>query len=241
MIGHRKLLCWTAIGILLLTLGWAAKFYFFPRAFGHQWDPVGFSYLRGYRLGISQANKDISDSIAMILDPVDASEEHVDRATGLYLWSMGWDIHDKGTEGYVAGYNSTVHAYVEKNGIPTYSWKKWEDIIFNAAAYFDRDPSIKPEILRNGSVGITLPDSKTLISLKTNSTGNIYLICFGVDSSICETAWPVSPVNEELKCIWGPIGSNLLFIRGLYGRTKIPVTGVLEVNRGLELRFDYIR
>jgi hypothetical protein len=240
MIVSTKQLRWIAIGILVITLGWAAKFYFFPSAYGHWWTPVGFSYLRGYRLGIAQAKKDISDSNAMVLDISDATEEHVDRSTGLRVWYMG-DVTDRGTDGYVAGYNATIHAYIEKHGIPPYSWKPWEGVVFNAAAYFDRDQPLKPEILRNRSTGITHPDSNTLVTLKTNATGDIYLICFGLNSNNCETAWPVAPVNGELKCKWGPKGSNLLFIRGLYCRTNMPVTGVLDVSRGLELRFDYIR
>jgi len=240
MIAPGKLLGRTAIGILVIGFAWAVKVYFFPPPFGHQWTPTGFSYLRGYRLGLAQAKKDISDSKAVILDPNDSLEESVDRATGLLLWPMG-DVTDRGTDGYVAGYNATIYAHIKKHGIPAYSWKRWEDIIFNAAAYFDRDPNLKPDILRNGSTGITSPESDTLITLKTNAAGNVYLICFGLDSNNCEMAWPVSPVNDELKCVWGPRGSNLLFIRGLYCRTKTPVTGVLDVSRGLELRFDYVR
>ena len=227
---------------LVATAVLSAKFYFYPAAFGRQWTPIGFSYLRGYRLGAAQAKKDIEDSRAMILDLSDGPyEESVDRRTGLNMWYMG-DVTDRGTAGYVAGYNGTVYTFIEKNGIPSYSWKRWESIIFNAREYFDRRSAEHQFlILRNGVEGPRSPYSNKAIMLRTNNTG-IYFICLGSGFSSCNTAWPVSPQNGELKCVWGPDGSNLLFIRGNYCRTNNPVIGVFEITTEIrKLRFEYRR
>ena len=165
MIRPTRLFLWMTIGIFSLALGWTAKIYFFPPAYGHWWTPVGMTYLRGYRLGVMQARDDLGKQTAMVLELGDNGG--IDRSSGLRIWSMG-DVWDRGTEGYIAGYNDVVKSHISRHGVPKYSWKQWEDIIFNAAAYFDRDPNLRPEILRNGSAGITSPDSKSLVTLKTN-------------------------------------------------------------------------
>jgi hypothetical protein len=216
--------------------------YFYPAAFGHQWTPIGFSYLRGDRLGISQAKKDIAESRAMILDPNDAAhEEFVDRRTGLRLWYMG-DVTDRGTVGYVHGYNTTVDDYIARKGIPVYSWKEWEGIIFNARDYYDRQAkSQPPSSLRKGIGSLKSPYSNATITLQINNMG-IYFICLDADFSNCNTPWPVSPQDEELKCVWGPEGSKLLFIKGNYCRTRNPAIGVFAITSEIEkLRFEYER
>lgn len=228
--------------ICIAVAVWGAKLYFYPAAFGHRWTPIGISYLRGYRLGVSQAKKDIAESRAMMLLPHDvAHEEFVDRTTGLNVRYMG-DVTDQGSDGYVKGYNTTVYEFFRYKGIPHYSWKRWENIIFNAGEYFERSSKIRqPSILRDGAVGVKSPYSSATITLRINSTG-IYLICLGSDFGNCNMVWPISPQNGELQCVWGPEGSNLLFVKGNYGRTDKLAIGIFEIATEIrELRFEYRR
>jgi len=218
----------------------SAKLYFFPAAFGHNWTPIGFSYLRGYRLGISQAKKDIAESRAMVLDPRDVvREEFVDRASGLNLRYMG-DVTDQGSDGYVQGYNATVKSFIREKGIPAYSWKRWESIIFNAGKYFDRRLKIQqPLILREGSTGFKSLYSSAMVTLQISSGGS-HLICLGSGFGKCDMVWPISPLNGELQCVWGPEGSHLLFVRGTYGRTNNSVIGIFVITTEIRvLRFEY--
>jgi len=230
---------WVVVVVIASLAMGGLKIYLYPGAFGRNWTPVGFSYLRGYRLGIAQAREDLANRQAVIMNAVDSSEELVDRATGLHLWSMG-DMTDRGTNGYVAGYNDTVHANIRANGIPSYSWKKWEGIIFNAGDYFAKRSLREPPIsLHVGGSSITNALSNSVITLRPNGSGTGYLISVTANLDNWVTTWPVSPEDGELSCIWGPAGSDLLIVRGLYARSSSPVTAVLDAHRGIWLRFEH--
>jgi hypothetical protein len=239
---EREMKKWKLIliisGLFILTM-WVITTYFYPKAFGHHWTPIGFSYLRGYRLGLSQAKDDLVKGQAMILNPVDTSEERVDRSTGLFLWSMG-DVTDQGTVGYINGYNSAIRKHIENSGIPKYSWKAWENAIFSAKDYFNRESAQRdPSIMVLGGDSISDYRSKATIRLRVNPSGDGFLIDIKTNSEITISAWPVSPANGALQCIWGPMGSDLLFVRGFYGRSTSPVTAVLDLRRSIFLRFEH--
>jgi hypothetical protein len=200
-----------------------------------------YAYLEGYWIGHSDARNDIANGHANIIYVGEELDSKIDPETGLLLRSLGC-IANSGTDGYLEGYNHTIQSWIKENGPPAYSWKPWEEIVFNLTSYFDRRSSQEsPAILRIEGSGIKGPNSNSIITLKPNNTNKqYYRLCISGTSNNCDTVVPFPLENGELKILFGPQGSNLVIVRGVSSRLKARMgTGAFDLKREKWLRSEY--
>ena len=198
---------------------------------------TGWSYLRGYCVGVGFALKEINAGRAVLVAAGD-NDPMLDRETGLNIWGSGC-CPDRGMEGYSAGFNWMVHQYIRWNGYPENSRKQWEDILFNLNAYFDeRARTEEPVPMLVDGPPIKASDGNTHISLKyRNYPYQKFWIEWAPGKEA--PAWPISPINGSIMCFPGPPLSDFFIIRGMYGRSKhLEITGAFDMRKGWWFKFD---
>ncbi len=236
----RRIRLWAPLLILFFSGLISIKF-LFPRDESRKFlntPPQGWSYLRGYCAGIRWAAADIRQDRAYIL-AAGLTGPALDRETGLTTWSVGCLV-DNGIEGMAAGYNRIIRSYVRWKGPPSYSRKQWEKILFGLNRYFDdrakREP---PQRLVADGPPVLAPDGKTKIWLKSRHNPKYervdYLLAW--EPNIECLVWPW-PRNRTLEYYPGPVGSDVLLLRGGLAREKDRPTAVITQDTIVTVAFD---
>lgn len=217
----------------------AVNLYVFPSNASYRdcGPQTGWSYLRGYCIGMGFALKELNARRAVLVASGDSSYM-LDKETGLNIWASGC-CPDRGMDGYSAGFNWMIHQNIRWNGYPENSRKQWEDILFNLNAYFDeRARTEEPVPMLVDGPPITAPDGKTLIYLKPRD--HPYKVYhFRWEPERWGPVWPISPIKDVIQYFPGPPGSDVLIFRGTYGRSKhLEITGAFDLRKGWWLKFD---
>ena len=239
---------WLGAAITIVTVGIFAAHYLFPK------DPSrtflnsagnGWSYIRGYFAGMGWAKADIEENRALIL----GGGALLDQETGLRAWALDCTA-DLGMAGVADGYNRIVRLWVHLKGPPSYSRKRWEDILFHLTEYFDKRAETEPpeSFVVNGPP-ILASDGETKVFLRFRQP-NTYLITW--DAKLKSPFWSPLQDNGPFECstspLWpnegvllyypGPPGSDLLFLRGRVRGTKDAMTMAFDMRWGFLLKWD---
>jgi hypothetical protein len=236
---HRSYVLRLILIVVLLGVSFLTAKYLFTSNISYRSlnTQTGWSYLRGYCIGMAFAREELRSDTAVII--MTGDNWLLDRETGLNIWSTGC-CPDKGMEGYIRGYNLMVHRYIRRKGYPLNSRKKWEDVLFNLNSYFDkRAQSERPMRLSVNGPPIVAPDGKTLLYLKSRKDfpGFRYDMQWEPDRTC--SLWPISPQNNCVECFLGPPGSDLILFRGVAEhQEEKDLTGAFDMRTGFWLQFD---
>lgn len=94
-------------------------------------------YRRGYDEGVSQAEDEFANHKATIyVQGTDAIGEKLDEDTGLNSTWIAGCFQSDFILGRAEGHNERLEELIDLHGIPSYSRKKWEDVLFALSNYF---------------------------------------------------------------------------------------------------------
>ena len=249
VIGKRLL--WAGAVLTIVGGGFVASFYVLPkdpaRTFLYH-NPSGWSYIRGYCAGMGWARADLEEDPALILGG-GSLDGTLDQETGLRTWELDCTA-DRGMAGVADGYNRIVRLWVYLKGPPAYSRKQWESMLFHLTEHFNsRAQSIPPERFIVDGPPIIASDGVTKVFLKVRHS-DIYLITWEAGNTsrfwsplpnkgpIEFSTSPLSPRDGVLLYFPGPLGSDLLLLRGQAGHSKKEMTVAFDMRYGFFLRYE---
>ena len=121
------------IAICLLALNAAAA----AQQLGAVVAPGGKSYAEGYNTGVAEAERELRDgSATLYIYGLRRSPEFLDRSTGIPFEIIGDCVIDVETKGRADGHNGAIRKYVKERGLPSNSFKRWEEELFDLAGYY---------------------------------------------------------------------------------------------------------
>ena len=247
----RKKLIAAALIIMSISVGIILILYLFPKDPDRNYlqdPPHGWSYIRGYCAGMGWAKADLEERKAFILT-AGLPAAALDQETGLRIQGLDCVI-DAGRKGIVEGYNRTVRHWIHQKGVPEYSRKRWESVLFHLTEYFDRRAQTDPpeEFMVNGPP-ILSSNNLTKVFLKSQQSDKYLLIWeagvknpfwspFSNIGPIEFSTWPMLAKQGLLLYYPGPPGSDLLLLRGQAGRTTGEMTGAFDMRYGSWIRYE---
>jgi hypothetical protein len=166
--------------------------------------------------------------------------ENLDRDTGLPVVAIAGCKVDQSIIGRRDGYNKVIRDQIARHGVPAYSFKPWESVLFNHQEYFDRRAGSKA-LGRLRTNGPALESdhqrwSMRLVSSDDDTASELKLI----RGSDTQTVLTVRKRDAEVDVLVGPNGSEFAVIRYVWNQVFWRYVAV-DLRRGLRLRSRFVR
>jgi hypothetical protein len=213
-------------------------------------DPKTEEFKEYYMLGQAEADSEIAMGEATIyVYGFMSSYINLNKETGLPNRAIAGCVIDMSIRARSEGHNDRIRQYIEENGVPSYSRKKWERELYDLKAYFkERTKKENPNLLEINGSKITSSNNK--YSLHLEDTSNKDKTDFPFDFTIFlkkngkefKTTYPYgSYIARKTEFFWGPNGSDVAFFRWSElsdNRLMNQVYGVLDLRNAGWLRVE---
>jgi hypothetical protein len=196
-----------------------------------------------YKLGVAEADEELNAGTATLYCYGKAHRpfEKLDRETGLPYKRIAACVMNDEIKGRRAGHDARIREYIQKRGLPSNSFKRWERELFDLRGYYQgRVKTETPCPLTRSGRAVKSPDRKYKIRLvKTKLQIDDYPVVDGVCvvvsvGSVDHEALGVL-YDGDIDFFWGPKESGFAVMR-VREEGETPMFMALDLKRGEWLR-----
>lgn len=198
-------------------------------------------YRRGYDEGIAQAESEFAhDAATVYVYGLGPRGQTLDLETGLNETAIAGCIVSDFILGRADGHNKRIRELINKHGIPAYSRKKHEGVLFALAQFFSTRAPSEIEILHIGGHDVMLGNGRIRLSQGPDGlrayVNGVPLTRHGITNEV-QTSLdaPLEDVPQKTEATLGPEGSDTVIFRWTFS-TNEQRFGALDLRNAKWLR-----